>query len=80
MRNLNTGDAMATKKGTAQMQPFPGSRFDLDKVTEMFKEMRIAHEAGIPYSELPPRSIRDFLTEEGLRTWPDLPDAEEEAA
>ncbi|MBB4639051.1 hypothetical protein [Longimicrobium terrae] len=71
---------MATDKRTARMQPFPGSRFDLDKVTEMFREMRIAHEAGIPYSEMPRRSIRDILNEEGLRTWPDLPDPEEEAA
>lgn len=59
-------------------RPFPGSRFDLEKVTEMFREVRIAKESGIPYSELPRRSIRDILTEEGLRTWPDLPDSEEE--
>lgn len=59
--------------------PHPGSRFDLEKVTEIFREMRIAREAGIPYSELPKRSIRDVLTEEGLRTWPDLPDLEEDA-
>lgn len=70
---------MRMTKNTDSRQPFPGSRFDLEKVTEMFRELRIAQEAGIPHSELPQRSVRDLLNEEGLRTWPDLPDAEEEA-
>jgi len=57
------------KRRTSAPPPLPRSKFDREKVTEMFRDMRIAQETGVPPDPGKWRSIRDLLTEEALRTW-----------